>query len=59
MPKPETPPKSPLLPVNFRFPKDLRDQLQEVAAANQRSMTGEIIYRLRLSLNPQKETSHV
>jgi hypothetical protein len=58
MTHPEKPPKSPLLPVNFRFPKELRDQLQQAAQANQRSMSGEIIYRLRRSLN-QQETSHV
>lgn len=53
------PPKSPLLPVNFRFPQDLRDQLQEAADANERSLTKEVIYRLRNSLKPQQETSHV
>ena len=58
MSNPEPPPKSPLLPVNFRFPKDLRDQLQEAANANERSLTGEIIYRLRRSLT-QQETAHV
>lgn len=53
------PPKAPLLPVNFRFPQDLRDQLQKAADANERSFTKEVIYRLRNSLKPQQETGHV
>ena len=35
----------------IRFPEGMRDALKKVAAENERTMNGEIIYRLKMSLD--------
>ena len=37
-------------PFFFRFPDDIRERLISEAAAAERTLTAEIIYRLRVSL---------
>jgi hypothetical protein len=40
-------------PFFFRFPEELREQLEERARDSERSLTAEIVWRLRNSLRPQ------
>ena len=49
---------TPKLPMSLRIPEDLREQLRKEAVENDRSLTAEIINRLRRSLT-QQETTHV
>jgi uncharacterized protein (DUF1778 family) len=51
-------PKPQRLPMSFRFPEDLRELLRQAAEENERSVTAEIVYRIRQSF-ARKEPSHV
>ena len=44
-------------PVFLRFPKELRSQLEEEARASERSLTAEIVWRLRNSLKHSAEAA--
>lgn len=50
----DTPKKIARKPYLVRFPQDLKLQLESVAQESERSLHGEIINRLRQSLNAQK-----
>lgn len=53
--RPEKPQR---LPMSFRFPEDLRELLRQAAEENERSVTAEIVYRIRQSF-AKKEPAHV
>ena len=44
--------RPPRRPFFFRFPDDLRERLAVEAEAAERTLTAEIVYRLRKSLRP-------
>lgn len=46
------------VPVSFRFPVGLKEQLELAAAENNRSTTAEIVHRLEVSLNNNDESTH-
>lgn len=46
-----------LPPTPVRIPDELKDQLKTQAVANDRSLNGEILARLRASLNPTTKES--
>lgn len=45
-----------VMPYPLRLPADLREQLTDAAAKNQRSLNGEIVYRLQQP--PQTQGAH-
>ena len=44
-------------PVFLRFPEGLRSQLEDQARASERSLTAEVVFRLRNSLQATNEAS--
>jgi hypothetical protein len=42
-------------PFFFRFPQELRERLAVEAQATERTLTAEIVYRLRKSLEPSAD----
>lgn len=45
--------------VNFRLPQSLKDQLEEAATTNDRSLTAELVYRLQSSFDNEVKHSDV
>lgn len=44
-----------LTPTPIRIPDDLKGELKEAAAANERSLNGEVIHRLRSTFKTQRQ----
>jgi hypothetical protein len=49
--------RPPRRPFFFRFPDDLRERLAVEAEAAERTLTAEIVYRLRKSLQPADQAT--